>query len=86
MKRDYQDPAYVAFRKEVLKRDHKKCQMPGCSSKKSLQVHHIRKWSTASALRYEVSNGITLCKWCHSSIKGKETHYEHIFTEIINGI
>lgn len=86
MKRNYQDPAYEDFRKKVLKRDGKKCMMPGCGSKKSLQVHHIRKWATASSLRYEISNGITLCKNCHQSIKGKETHYEHIFLEIINDI
>jgi 5-methylcytosine-specific restriction endonuclease McrA len=86
MKRNYQDPAYVAFRKSVLKRDKKKCQMPGCDNKKNLQVHHIKKWSTASSLRYEVSNGITLCKSCHKSIKGKESHYEPVFLEIINGI
>lgn len=53
---------------------------------KNLQVHHIRKWSTASSLRYEISNGITLCYNCHKSICGKEHHYETLFIEIINGI
>jgi 5-methylcytosine-specific restriction endonuclease McrA len=60
--------------------------MPGCKSKTRLQVHHIRRWSSASSLRYEISNGITLCSTCHKSIKGQEHHYESLFMEIINGI
>jgi 5-methylcytosine-specific restriction endonuclease McrA len=86
MKRNYDDPAYEDFRKRVLKRDKKKCQMPGCGYSKKLQVHHIRKWSSASSLRYEISNGITLCVNCHKSIKGKEHHYEALFMEIINDL
>jgi 5-methylcytosine-specific restriction endonuclease McrA len=86
MRRNYDDPAYEDFRKEVLKRDGKKCMMPGCGSKRNLQVHHIQKWSTASSLRYETSNGITLCKYCHASIKGKELHYESLFKELISDL
>lgn len=88
MSRNYDDPAYADFRKQVLKRDKYMCKMPGCSyaNKKYLQVHHIKKWSTASSLRYEITNGITLCHNCHKSIKGQEHHYEPLFTEIINGI
>jgi 5-methylcytosine-specific restriction endonuclease McrA len=86
MKRNYDDPAYTDFRKEVLKRDKKTCMMPGCGRKTNLQVHHIQKWSRASSLRYETSNGITLCKYCHYSIKGKENHYENLFKEIVDGL
>ena len=67
--RNYDDPVYKDFRIKVLKRDKFKCKMPGCKNKKNLQVHHISKWSGASALRYEISNGITLCRYCHKSIK-----------------
>jgi 5-methylcytosine-specific restriction endonuclease McrA len=86
MKRNYNDPAYEDFRKRVLKRDGKKCMMPGCDSKKNLNIHHIRKWSSAASLRYEISNGITLCRECHKSITGKETHYESLFMELIYGL
>lgn len=85
MKRNYDDPAYADWRKRIFKRD-KKCMMPGCGSKSKLQAHHIKKWSTASALRYDLSNGITLCSNCHNSIKNKESHYEALFLEIINGL
>ena len=56
----------------------------GCNARTKLQVHHIRKWSNASALRYDISNGITLCKYCHKSITGQESHYEALFIELIN--
>lgn len=85
-KRNYDDPAYKDFRSSVLKRDGRKCMMPGCKNKNKLQVHHIRKWSSASSLRYETSNGITLCRSCHDSIKGKENHFESLFIGIINGL
>lgn len=84
-KRNYDDPQYTQFRKDVLKRDNKKCQMPGCGSTRNLNVHHIQKWSSSASLRYEPSNGITLCRYCHNSIKNKEDHYISVFKEIING-
>jgi len=85
MKRNFDDPAYKQCRIETLNRDKRRCRMPGCGSRSKLQVHHIKKWANASALRYEPSNCITLCKHCHDSIKGKESHYELLFMEIVNG-
>lgn len=82
--RNYECPAYKKARSDCLKRD-KRCRMPGCSSKKKLQVHHIVKWSEASVLRFELFNLITLCKKCHDSIKDKEYHYAPLFQEIIRG-
>lgn len=84
MRRNYDDPAYADFRKAVLKRDKRKCAIPGCGKKTQLQVHHIKKWSRASSLRYEVSNGITLCKQCHDRIKGYEEQYEAFFRVIVD--
>lgn len=40
MKRNYNDPAYESFRKEVIKRDGRKCMMPGCGYKKSTSTPH----------------------------------------------
>tara|TARA_R100001244_G_scaffold119564_1_gene89170 strand:- start:988 stop:1251 length:264 start_codon:yes stop_codon:yes gene_type:complete len=82
--RNFDDPVYQDWRKQVLKRDKYKCQMPGCKRKgRRMQVHHIRKWSAASSLRYEVSNGITLCWDCHKEVNKKEHLYERMFLEII---
>ena len=84
MKRNYEDPVYKEWRKKVYARDKFKCQMPQCGSNFRLQAHHIRKWSNAAMLRYDVDNGITLCSACHKSITGKETHYASYFTQLIN--
>jgi 5-methylcytosine-specific restriction endonuclease McrA len=84
MKRNYNDLEYERFRKDVLKRDNKSCQMPGCKNKSMLHVHHIEPWANAHSLRYEPSNGIVLCKACHKSITGKESHYVKLFREIVD--
>jgi 5-methylcytosine-specific restriction endonuclease McrA len=83
MRRNYDDPVYKEWRLKVYKRDNFKCQMPNCKHKTRLQAHHIQKWSSASALRYDVNNGITLCRSCHDSIKDKEHLYASLFMEII---
>tara|TARA_R110002110_G_scaffold251586_8_gene467413 strand:- start:99 stop:365 length:267 start_codon:yes stop_codon:yes gene_type:complete len=84
-KRNYEDPVYKDWRLAVYRRDKFMCQMPGCKSKTRTQAHHIRKWSTASALRYEIDNGITLCRNCHDGISKAEEHYEALFIEIVRG-
>lgn len=85
MRRNYDDPVYKEWRKRVLSRDGHKCQMPRCKRKRSLQVHHIRKWSSASSLRFEIDNGITLCYGCHKEVTNNETFYEHLFNDIVRG-
>ena len=57
--------------------------MPKCNYRKRLQVHHIEKWSTQPYLRYEVSNGITLCPWCHKYVNEREEYYVALFMEIV---
>lgn len=83
--RDYSDPVYKAWRKKVFGRDKFTCQMPGCGRKSTLQAHHIQKWASNPTLRFEVSNGITLCKKCHSSIWQKEEQHAQLFSSIIMG-
>ena len=84
MRRDYEDSVYKRFRLEVLKRDYFTCKMCKAKGKKTrLNVHHIMKWASAASLRYDVDNGITLCRKCHDSVKGKESHYITYFLELI---
>ena len=83
MKRNYQDPVYKDWRLKVYKRDKFTCQMPNCNAKRQLQAHHIRKWSSAAILRYDINNGITLCRKCHKEVTGYERQYEHLFMDII---
>ncbi len=75
---------YDQWRKAVLKRDKYKCQMPDCAKPRSrVQVHHIIRYADSSYLRLSPSNGLTLCKKCHDSIKDKEHHYISLFISIV---
>jgi hypothetical protein len=35
-------------------------------------------------LRYNINNGITLCKFHHSLIEGNENAYEAVFSKLIS--
>ena len=76
-------PAYANFKKEVKKRDERKCQGPACKSNKALEVHHIRKWADFPSLRFDISNGITLCKKCHKRVTGNEEIYAEFFIRLL---
>lgn len=56
---------YKAWRQEVFKRDNFTCLDCGQVGH-ALHAHHIKPFSTHVALRFEVANGATLCKSCHS--------------------
>lgn len=55
---------YIKWRKDVFRRDQWTCQECGQVGWK-LNAHHIKSWSNCKELRYNISNGITLCKKCH---------------------
>jgi 5-methylcytosine-specific restriction endonuclease McrA len=82
--RDTSSPQYQEWRKTCLERDGYLCQM--CRKKTFkcyLEVHHIKKWSKNLSLRFDATNGITLCKKCHRSLWGKEEQYEEYFFRIL---
>ena len=82
--RNYNDRLYKAWRRKIKERDNYTCRMPNCGMRKRLNVHHIKRWADFPYLRYEVYNGITLCKKCHNMVTGQEHLYEKMFTEIVN--
>lgn len=81
--RHYNDPTYKKWRKEVYKRDNFTCQWPNCTCRKKLNAHHIRTWANYPHLRFDINNGITLCKDHHNMIKGLEDIYESVFYKIL---
>lgn len=60
-----QEP-YKLWRKSVFQRDNYTCQICFIRGGK-LEADHIKEWCNYKELRYEVSNGRTLCKECHKS-------------------
>lgn len=71
---------YKIWRFTVFKRDNFKCVI--CNNKE-IQAHHISRWKDDKENRYCVSNGITICKTCHRSIKSKEPEYADLFASYI---
>jgi len=81
--RNYDDPRYIAWRKEVFKRDGYECVWPNCPCKHRLQAHHIRRWADFPSLRFVVSNGATLCPKHHKMVYNKEDAYAATFDKIL---
>ena len=69
---------YEKWRMAVYRRDHWTCQMCGKKTKQ-LVAHHIKPFKDYPELRYDVSNGITLCRNCHKKVHGyigKDTRFK----------
>jgi predicted restriction endonuclease len=77
MRRNFKDPQYINWRKQVYERDQYTCQWPNCKSNKKLNAHHIKTWAGFPGLRFDINNGITLCKYHHDLIKGLEEEYSY---------
>lgn len=57
---------YKNWRTDVYHRDNYTCQCCGVRGSTDLNAHHIMNWKDYPDLRFDVDNGITLCKSCHS--------------------
>ena len=57
---------YREWRFKVLEIGRRKCFE--CGSNKKLHCHHIKEWHSYPELRFDVSNGMILCKPCHTNM------------------
>lgn len=78
------DSAYVEWRKSVWQRDNYKCRINDASCKGRLETHHIFGWSKFPELRYEITNGITLCNHHHPKKRAEENRLINFFKSLIN--
>ena len=56
---------YKIWRKAVFERDGYACVLCGCGKSGSLNADHIQPFAFYPELRFELSNGRTLCFECH---------------------
>ena len=61
---------YKQWQRAVLERDGRKCI--SCGTPERLEADHIKPWAKFPELRFDVSNGRTLCVKHHSRKKNDE--------------
>ena len=61
------DGEYKQWTKAIYKRDKWVCQKCGYKGS-NLNAHHLKSFTKYIELRYDLDNGITLCKDCHKQI------------------
>ena len=65
--RNRQTKEYKKWRQSVFIRDDFTCQ--NCGERGGhLEAHHKKAWAYYPSERYDIDNGITLCKICHKKI------------------
>lgn len=80
---DRRSTAYIEWRKLVYERDGFICRLSDDSCTKDLIAHHIVPWRTDESLRYDVNNGITLCRKHHPLKWADEKAMASKFMELI---
>lgn len=69
--------------KQVKKRDNKTCKINNKECNGRLEAHHILPWRDYPELRYDINNGITLCKFHHPRKYVEERKLSNYFQELI---
>ena len=75
--------AEYRWKKEIKKRDGYKCKMNNKECKGVLEAHHILAWRDYPDLRYDINNGITLCKFHHPLKYSEEKRLSPYFSSLI---
>ena len=65
-KKGYKAVEYKQWRTAVFERDNYTCKCGVEGNNAYITAHHIKSFAHYPELRYEVSNGVTLCEECHS--------------------
>ena len=78
-KKTSRPPEHAAWSKAIRARDKYECQECGCKDKKKLHAHHIKDWESYHELRYNITNGETLCRECHAK---RHPEFAHLILKL----
>ena len=84
VRRNRSDPESIEWRRKVYTRDNFKCRMSNSDCDGEIQAHHILPWRDFVELRYEVNNGITLCRAHHPRKWSEEKRLAPYFKELVS--
>ncbi len=76
---------YKQWRDAVFERDGHKCRIDNADCIHEINAHHILRFAEHKDLRFDVNNGITLCKVHHPLGREKETIMEPVYKQLIYG-
>lgn len=79
--------AAVTWSSAVKRRDKHACALSYLGQEKCsgrLEAHHIYSWKSSPELRFDVSNGITLCAGHHPRKRAEELRLVPVFEELVH--
>ncbi len=77
------DSASNVWRKDIYKRDGWKCRIQNNECDGRIEAHHILSWRNHPELRYNLNNGITLCKFHHPRKHEEEERLSPYFQKMV---
>jgi len=84
IKNERNDPAYHQWVRKIKLRDKQTCWINDEYCNGYNIVHHIFPWRKYPKLRYELTNGITLCQAHHPKERVKEKLFKKLFSYLVN--
>ena len=79
----FTDYRHKVWAKEVKNRDKWSCRIADNNCDGRLEAHHILPWNNFPELRYEVNNGITLCRHHHPRKKSEVEKLSPYFQKLV---
>lgn len=77
-------PKYKEWRNRVFTRDGFMCRICNSELGTFIQAHHILRWADHPEHRYDVNNGITLCRAHHPLKRAEEKRLAPKFFELVS--
>ena len=80
------DGTYLEWSRAIKRRDGRRCKLKDDTCSKKVVAHHIKGWASYPELRYELSNGITLCTGHHPRTREREKELEPTLSTMVDAI